>query len=68
MVARISEVTEGFGKRMLSQLPIGRVAAPEEITDVIIFLSSPRSSWVNDSSMVVDGAMSLFARDGHETL
>lgn len=53
---------------MLSQLPIGRVAAPEEITDVIIFLSSPRSSWVNDSSMVVDGAMSLFARDGHETL
>ncbi|KAI0483469.1 hypothetical protein F4859DRAFT_472930 [Xylaria cf. heliscus] len=59
MVARISQVTQGFEKQMLSQVPMGRLAAPEEIADAIIFLSSPRSSWVNGSSMVVDGAMSI---------
>ncbi|KAI1299883.1 hypothetical protein F5Y03DRAFT_243144 [Xylaria venustula] len=59
MVSRISQVTEGFEKSMLSTLPMGRLAAPEEIADAIIFLSSPRSSWVNGSSMVVDGAMSI---------
>ncbi|KAI1352322.1 hypothetical protein F5Y01DRAFT_324541 [Xylaria sp. FL0043] len=59
MVTRIANVTEGFDKVMLSQLPMGRLAAPEEIADAIIFLSSPRSSWVNGSSMVVDEAMSI---------
>ncbi|KAI0966072.1 NAD(P)-binding protein [Xylaria arbuscula] len=29
------------------------------LADAIIFLSSARSSWVNGSSMVVDGAMSI---------
>ncbi|KAI1751896.1 hypothetical protein F4782DRAFT_503570 [Xylaria castorea] len=59
MLSRISKVTEGFEKVVLSQLPMGRVAAPEEIADAILFLSSPRSSWVNGSSMVVDGAMTI---------
>jgi 3-oxoacyl-[acyl-carrier protein] reductase len=59
MLSRITDVTEGFEKMVLSQLPMGRIAAPEEIADAILFLSSPRSSWVNGSSMVVDGAMTI---------
>ncbi|KAJ8112120.1 hypothetical protein ONZ43_g5468 [Nemania bipapillata] len=59
MLSRITEATPGFDKVVLSQLPMGRLAAPEEIADAILFLSSPRSSWVNGSSMVVDGAMTI---------
>ncbi|KAJ8133519.1 hypothetical protein O1611_g109 [Lasiodiplodia mahajangana] len=59
MLSRISDVTKDFDKMVLSQLPMGRLPAPEEIADAILFLSSPRSSWVNGSSMVVDGAMTI---------
>ncbi|KAI0102438.1 hypothetical protein GGR51DRAFT_550502 [Nemania sp. FL0031] len=59
MLSRISATTPGFEKMTLSQLPMGRLAAPEEIADAILFLSSPRSSWVNGSSMMVDGAMTI---------
>ncbi|KAI0390773.1 hypothetical protein F5Y17DRAFT_443230 [Xylariaceae sp. FL0594] len=59
MLSRISSVTEGFEKMAVSQTPMGRLAAPEEIADAILFLASPRASWVNGSSMVVDGALSI---------
>ena len=38
---------------------IGRVAKPEEISDLIIFLLSSRSSFVTGSVYNIDGGMSL---------
>jgi NAD(P)-dependent dehydrogenase (short-subunit alcohol dehydrogenase family) len=46
-------------KFILSQLPRGRMALPEEIADVIVFLCSPRASWVTGTYFTVDGAMTL---------
>ena len=40
-----------------SKLDTGRMAIPEEIADVVVFLCSPRASWVNGASMLADGAM-----------
>ena len=38
---------------------IGRVAKPEEISDLILFLLSDRSSFVTGSVYNIDGGMSL---------
>ncbi|KAJ3578753.1 hypothetical protein NPX13_g1818 [Xylaria arbuscula] len=44
---------------IMSQMPMGRMGLPEEIADVILFLCSSKSSWINGSNIVVDGAMTI---------
>jgi NAD(P)-dependent dehydrogenase (short-subunit alcohol dehydrogenase family) len=46
-------------KDFISRQLIGRVGTPEEIADLIIFLSSDRSSFVTGSVYNIDGGMSL---------
>jgi NAD(P)-dependent dehydrogenase (short-subunit alcohol dehydrogenase family) len=35
--------------------PLGRVAEPEEIAEAIVFLASPRASYVTGAVLAVDG-------------
>jgi len=39
-------------------VPLGRVALPEDIADVIAFLLGPDARYVNGHDLVVDGAVS----------
>lgn len=41
--------------RMVSQVPAGRFAQPHEITDAIEFLTSSRASYINGTSLEVNG-------------
>ena len=38
--------------------PLGRLAAPQEIVDVVLFLASPRAAYVSGAVLSVDGASS----------
>ncbi|KAI0380678.1 NAD(P)-binding protein [Hypomontagnella monticulosa] len=40
-----------------SLIPKGRMGLPEEIVDLVMFLCSPKSNWVNGTSITIDGAM-----------
>ena len=44
---------------MMVRMPLGRVAEPEEIADVVLFLASPASKYMVGSVVVADGGVLL---------
>ena len=58
----ISSKSENFGiskddviSNMISTIPIGRFGRPEEIADLLVFISSENASYINGVSIQVDG-------------
>jgi 3-oxoacyl-[acyl-carrier protein] reductase len=49
---------EGIAEFVERELPFGRFGKPEEIGDVVAYLSSSRASWISGTSVVVDGCQS----------
>ncbi len=46
-------------EQMLAQIPLGRAAKPEEIADVVLFLSSDQSSYLTGQVISADGGMAM---------
>jgi 3-oxoacyl-[acyl-carrier protein] reductase len=39
----------------VASIPLGRIAEPEEIADLVAFVASPRASFLNGAHIVIDG-------------
>jgi NAD(P)-dependent dehydrogenase (short-subunit alcohol dehydrogenase family) len=52
---RMREQEEGFDEARANFVPMGRISAPEEIAQAVLWLSSGAASYVTGTSMVVDG-------------
>ena len=59
MVQRAIEGNPDLQSLIEKAIPIGLIAQPDEIADLVIFLSSPRSSYVTGSGWIVDGGTTL---------
>jgi NAD(P)-dependent dehydrogenase (short-subunit alcohol dehydrogenase family) len=46
---------EGRWQELLSEMPFGRAATPEEIGHAVAFLASPRSGYTNGTILTIDG-------------
>ena len=42
-------------RRVLSRTPLGRLGLPDEVADAVLYLSSPRASYITGTCLYVDG-------------
>ena len=49
------EVDEARRRAVMASHPIGRMGTPDEIAEVIVFLASPRASFITGAVISADG-------------
>jgi NAD(P)-dependent dehydrogenase (short-subunit alcohol dehydrogenase family) len=47
------------------RIPLGRIASPEEIADVAVFLASDAARYVTGQELCVDGGLTVNGTVGH---
>jgi 3-oxoacyl-[acyl-carrier protein] reductase len=47
---------EMYGQ-MLGRNPTGRMGTPEEVANAVVFLASPRASFITGTNLIIDGAL-----------
>lgn len=55
---RLISDPEGMEEFIRTEIPGGRFGRPEEVADAVVWLASPRASWVIGATLPVDGAQS----------
>jgi len=55
-VRMAGDVEAGYAK-MSANTPLARVARPQEMADVILYLASPRASYITGAALLADGGM-----------
>jgi len=59
MTAPLLDGFSDIAQRMVDKTPAGRIGAPEDVADVVIFLCSHMARFVTGQNIVVDGGMTL---------
>lgn len=59
MIRRAVEGNPALQGFMEAHIPMGRIAQPDEVADVVVFLSSSKSSYVTGAGWIVDGGCCL---------
>ena len=44
-------------RSMLARNPTGRMGTPEEVANAVVFLASPRASFITGTNLIIDGAL-----------
>jgi NAD(P)-dependent dehydrogenase (short-subunit alcohol dehydrogenase family) len=59
MTAPLLDGFPDIKQRMIEKTPAGRIGAPEDIADVVVFLCSDLARFVTGQNIVIDGGMTL---------
>lgn len=59
MTAMLAGVPEGIRERIIAQVPVGRIASPDEIAGVHVFLASDDAAFITGQVIFADGGMSV---------
>ena len=57
MTPMMVEATDEGGGEALSMIPLGRIAEPEEVSNLVLFLASDEASYINGAEHVIDAGM-----------
>ena len=52
-------LTDDQKGKILSQIPAGRMGAPEEIAAAVLYLASPEAAYVTGATLHVNGGMAM---------
>ena len=59
----LDDFVAAFGERVARNIArVGRPGLPDEVADIILFLASPASNWLNGTDIVIDGGMGALAQ------
>lgn len=47
-------------KRVIKQIPLGRIGNPQEVANVVEFLASDKASYITGTTIFIDGGMTLY--------
>ena len=50
-------IPEEMKQGIAASTPLGRIAEPDDIADIIVFLSSTESRWINGRTLLADGGL-----------
>jgi 3-oxoacyl-[acyl-carrier protein] reductase len=53
----VEERTPDIFQIMLSRNPMGRMGTPEEVANAVVFLASPRASFITGTNLIIDGGL-----------
>jgi 3-oxoacyl-[acyl-carrier protein] reductase len=59
MTAMLTGVPEAIRERIIAQVPVGRIASPDEIAGVHVFLASEDAAFITGQVIFADGGMSV---------
>jgi NAD(P)-dependent dehydrogenase (short-subunit alcohol dehydrogenase family) len=59
MTAMLAGVPDPIKEKIIAQVPVGRIAAPDEIASVHVFLASDEAAFITGQVIFVDGGMSV---------
>jgi glucose 1-dehydrogenase len=45
---------------LLKLIPYGRIGTPEDVAEAVVWLASDASDYVNGTTLVIDGGMTLY--------
>ena len=59
MTAMLAGVPDAIRERIIAQVPVGRIASPDEIAGVHVFLASEDAAFSTGQVIFADGGMSV---------
>ena len=57
----VMAIREDVRQKIVSEIPAGRLAKPEEVADAVAFLASEGSAYITGTNLSVNGGLHMYA-------